>query len=681
MINPEDICKKLKPVIGRRADMLWKAYLTEDYKGKKELEELLQLLYFKHLQKDVGNEPILLVPPNKESAKGEYPIGNAIYNGKEICQVGLNKEDFVKQVGIFSITGEGKTNLAMILAMNLLKNKTPFMVIDWKRSYRQLLSLSDKYPELKDIQVFTVGRMTAPFYWNPFRPPPNVHWKTWLAIITEALERSHLAGLGVADFFMKIFEKKFKEAGFNEGNLDRYPNFFDGLKELEKTNVYARELLWKQSAGRVLKSFTFGPHAVCFNVRHPLKLEELLEKPVIIELDQEMPKPLRTFFTEIMLRWIHLYRLSQMESDTLRHVLFIEEIHNLFPKSKVEKESLSSLENVYREIRGFGQGLVSITQHTSLLPIYILGNCHTQITLGLQHGDDIFASKKSLFLENGQENYLDKLKVGEAILKIKNRIDPCHVKFPLVPVQKGIITDEYIKNMMAGYFASTKPVASDFSKYGGISACHDNPVPKCEKSEIPYPNNKLFLIDVYEHPTSKIVERYDRLKLNVRTGNIAKNYLLYNGLITCGKITSSKGMTKILQLTAKGIDYLKQTGYNAKLTNESIEHRYWKYKIAEYYQAQGYAIQIEAPVKDGNVDMMIKKLNENIAVEIETESRRAVENILKCLKHGCETVISVATTPETEARIKEALQKAGLNNAKKVIATSAGNFTASLSPA
>ncbi|HEU0009902.1 MAG TPA: zonular occludens toxin domain-containing protein, partial [Verrucomicrobiae bacterium] len=93
--------------------------------------------------------------------------------------------------------------------------------------------------------------------------------------------------------------------------------------------------------------------------------------------------------------------LEQGESDSLRHVTVLEEVHNLFPKSLFEKQTTNSLENVFREIRGFGEGLVNITQHPSLLPIYILGNCNTQIYLGLQHEDDIITAKRALFLERG----------------------------------------------------------------------------------------------------------------------------------------------------------------------------------------------------------------------------------------------------------------------------------------
>jgi len=72
------------------------------------------------------------------------------------------------------------------------------------------------------------------------------------------------------------------------------------------------------------------------------------------------------------------------------------------------------------------------------MPIYILGNSNTQIYLGLQHEEDIFTAKRALFLERGDEIFLDRLQVGEGIVKIKGRVSPCMVKFPLVPIRKGI---------------------------------------------------------------------------------------------------------------------------------------------------------------------------------------------------------------------------------------------------
>jgi DNA helicase HerA-like ATPase len=203
-------------------------------------------------------------------------------------------------------------------------------------------------------------------------------------------------------------------------------------------------MLWQDSCGRILKTFIFGPAAGAFNARHPVKFETLLEQPVVIELDQELPKPLRVFMSDVVLRWIHLYRLSQGETDELRHVVCLEEVHNLFPRSQSEKQTTNSLEIVFREIRGFGEGLISITQHPSLIPVYILGNCNTQIYLALQHEEDIITSKRALFMEEGDEVFLDRLRVGEGIVKIKGRVDPCMVRFPLVPVVKGAVGDDML---------------------------------------------------------------------------------------------------------------------------------------------------------------------------------------------------------------------------------------------
>jgi DNA helicase HerA-like ATPase len=147
------------------------------------------------------------------------------------------------------------------------------------------------------------------------------------------------------------------------------------------------------------------------------------------------------FLSDILLRWIHLYRLGQGESEQLRHVTCLEEVHNLFPRSQAEYQATNSLENVFREIRGFGEGLLSITQHPSLIPIYILGNCNTQIYLGLQHEEDIFTARRALFLDPGEEAFLDQLRVGEGIVKIKGRTGPCLVRFPRVPVQPADRTD------------------------------------------------------------------------------------------------------------------------------------------------------------------------------------------------------------------------------------------------
>ena len=440
------ICQRLKPLVGARADALWIAYLTaETPQAKRETEALIHMLAARYLMTRVDDRKILLPPPSPEAANGEFPLGKVVYGQSELFPLYLTRENFIKHVGIFSITGGGKTNVAQVLLLGLLEKNVPFLVLDWKRSYRALRTLNR--PNTQKLRVFTVGRKSASmFRWNPLRGPPGVHPKTWISAVAEALEKSHLSGPGVADILIEILDKKFEETGLYHGIPDKYPNFFDAREELDRVQFKGRRMLWQDSCARILNTFIFGPAAGAFNARNPIRLEELLGQPVIVELDQELPKPLRVFLNDIILRWIHLYRLGQGETDELRHVTFLEEVHNLFPKSLVEKQATNSLETVFREIRSFGEGLVSITQHPSLLPIYALGNSNTLIYLGLQHEDDIVTAKRSLFLNRGDEVFLDRLAVGEGIVKIKGRVEPCYVRFPLVPVQKGVVSDDEVGN-------------------------------------------------------------------------------------------------------------------------------------------------------------------------------------------------------------------------------------------
>jgi hypothetical protein len=651
----EETCKKLKPIIGEEADKLWHMYLAEDERGRRELTLDIDIVAEKLLKKDplVKNE-ILLSPPSVNDSLGSFLIGDVIYNRKKLHPLYLKPEDFTKQVGIFAVTGEGKTNLAYLLALQLLKSKIPFIAIDWKRSWRSLLSLKDRFPELEQVQVFTIGRDALPFLWNPFRAPPGTNTDSWISAIAEALEKSHLSGPGVAYHIIRIYQKLFTQLPG-----DFYPNFFDGLRDIKNVKAYERELRWKQTASRIFQTFTTGPASKAFNARDPIKLEDLLDKPVILELDLEMPKPLRTFFSEIILRWIHLYRVSQGETEKLRHVLFLEEAHNLFGQTGMYKES-DSLENVYREIRSFGQGLVSITQHPSVLPVYLLGNCHTQIYLGLQHANDIRTARQSLFLNRDEEPYPSMLRVGECITKIKNRIDPCLVKIPLVPVEKGAITDNWLQANTPGYLRD--PRDADQHPHPGYLPGAEYIEGKNGKdpNNEPSPHDRL-LLDIFDNPFSAITQRYKRLGLNPKYGNKYKNLLISRGCIQPKKIVTTKGWITLFDLTNKGKAVLRDLGHGIKNTSEGIVHRYWKYKIAQYYREQNLKVQVE-PYVNGKPDIVVMNDDKRTAVEIETGKSDVVHNVKKALNAGFDEVICVATSRYADDKIRRLLENANMTD-------------------
>ena len=183
MEDIEELCVKLRPIIGNKADKLWQAYLTGDRDARSEMEGIIRLLAAKHLTEgQAGNMKILLVPPDSALAHGDYPLATLIYNDTERGEFGLREDELTQHIGIFGRTGAGKTNVAFLLISNLLHAQKPFLIFDWKRNYRDILAAE----EVKDrILVFTPGRNISPFSFNPLIPPPGTSPTTWIKKLIE----------------------------------------------------------------------------------------------------------------------------------------------------------------------------------------------------------------------------------------------------------------------------------------------------------------------------------------------------------------------------------------------------------------------------------------------------------------------------------------------------------------
>ncbi len=106
-----NLCRKLKPLLGKRADALWTAYLTaETPRSRQETKALSQMIASQYLSSSVGEDPILLPPPSQDAASGEFLLGIIYYARKALYPVYLRRENFIKHIG-----GGGKTNVAQTL--------------------------------------------------------------------------------------------------------------------------------------------------------------------------------------------------------------------------------------------------------------------------------------------------------------------------------------------------------------------------------------------------------------------------------------------------------------------------------------------------------------------------------------------------------------------------------------
>jgi hypothetical protein len=65
----QDLCRKLRPVLGARIDRLWTVYIAESDPGSRaEIEQTLELLAAKHLGHSYEPDRSPFPPPRKELA-------------------------------------------------------------------------------------------------------------------------------------------------------------------------------------------------------------------------------------------------------------------------------------------------------------------------------------------------------------------------------------------------------------------------------------------------------------------------------------------------------------------------------------------------------------------------------------------------------------------------------------
>jgi len=669
----EDVFYKLRPISGKQLDLLWQEYLVADPPLRKTIEKILRVQLARRLGETFESEQVLLKPPPMELADGEYLIGSIHYGNSKYYDFGLKEEEFIQHIGIFGRSGSGKTNLAYLILQGFVKASKPFLVFDWKRNYRDLLSRK----EFDNLFIFTVGRDICPFRFNPLIPPPGTPGKVWLKKLIEIMCHAYFLGEGVSILLLRAIDALYRECDIYTGRPKGYPTIANLRKWLNNYGAKGREGSWMESAVRAVETLCFGEVGSVLNNSPFYDISGLLDKRVVLELDA-LTNADKTFLIEALLLWIHHYRMAQGQREKFKHAIVIEEAHHILLRKKQEVTGEETVTDVLlREIRELGESIICLDQHPSLISKPALGNTYTTFAFNLKHRGDLAMMQDCLLLGKEQTDYLGRLEVGWAVVKLQGRwFWPFLVKLPLVKLQKGAITDARLRQISkerekefscllnrSGSFSSVILAQGEISELkntkdkeilgirfkGKIGELKDKRG-KCAIKLTTQERN--FLMDVWQHKTSSVTERYSRLFFSSYFGNKLQNLLVDSDFISSSVVILPRGRIKILTLTDKG---KKALGINQGKSDRhgGPEHRYWMKRISDHLQAKGYGIAEEVPVGGGKtIDILATRGRKQIAFEIETGKSDAVANVKKCLKAGLDEVIVVTTSHEACTSIR-----------------------------
>ncbi len=646
----EQLINKLAPLVPAEVEH-WRRVLDL---GDPDMKNLIEKQVGRRAHQLLGNfrEKLLLSLPPRSKARRSIHLGTVQYE-TEKWDFGITQDELLRNMGIFGMSGSGKTNLAFHLLRQLAEKGVPFLFWDWKRTARHLL------PHLrKKVRVYTPGRLLSPFPFNPFIPPPGLEPSVYINHVVDVMADAYTLGDGSRSILQKAIA-----ACYNKGQ--RAPTAEQILAEVDSLPGKERVRGWKISAQRALESLAFSGITGTDARTQEEFASSLLDSNTIIELDA-LSQSTKSFLIPLMCLWIYYVRLADQEREKLKLVIFVEEAHNiLYRQERRAKESLMSM--LLRQCREIGIGMIVIDQHPHLISTAAIGNAYSTLCLNQRDPSDMNKAAELSLVGPSEKHWFSMLPVGQAIVKLQGRWRrPFLIQVPHVNVQKGSVTDDQLARLMKGSL-SLSGLRRAVRLASGANPSDLIPTHSLE------PQAFDFLEDVIWHENDGVRTRYKRLGLSADKGTRLKNRLVESGVLSEQEVKTGRTYKVLLRITPQA---RAAFGLKKSLGRGSIAHEYWKRLCARRLRAEGYQTEFESPRPDGQgrVDILARKGPERLAVEIETGKSDVVRNVRQNLKAGFTRVFVAATDETALSKVERQLARAELLIPKRVTVALAGQL-------
>lgn len=392
----------------------------------------------------------------KETAPAFLDGENAIYLGKDKHEYDVNfpTELFPKHAFIAGVPGSGKTNIMHHLTSSLWKKGIPFLVLEpAKQEYRALLN--DE--EMKDVYLFAPNAdMSFPLHINPFELPKGMIIAEHIRKLCEVFEGAFYLFPPLPFLLDTAIETIYKRLGWDpsdvytgnekDGNGKSRPfptmsMLYEQMeKEIQKTKYDSEtggniESALKVRIGSLLRREMGDVFDVPVSTFPP---EKWLEVPAIIELESMGTGPAN--FLNLLLCTLIRETLKvnpDYDKGSLRHVIFIEEAHNLIcsqaedisgEDANPKVAATNFIVKMLAEVRALKEGIVIADQLPSAMAPEVLKNTGLKLGLRITANDDRSYLGNTMSASSVQLEKMATFKVGEALVFYEGLLKPFEIQ-------------------------------------------------------------------------------------------------------------------------------------------------------------------------------------------------------------------------------------------------------------
>ena len=360
-------------------------------------------------------------------------LGNLVQSGNILKNsVYLDKRVLDQHIFISGVTGSGKTTTCQKI---LYEADIPFLVIEpAKTEYRILM---DDYD---DLLVFTLGKNdAAPFFLNPFVFMRHESITSRVDMIKACIEASFDMEAAIPQIIETAIYKCYEDYGWNISDNSNFRfedpfapgiNAFLTLEDLiNKTTTVVDEQgfddrLRNDYIGSIrarLMGLLVGSKGLMLNTQHSVDFEELLERRVVLELEEIRSGSEKSLIIGFVLtNLLAAIKEKYIKCGKFRHITLVEEAHRLLSKympgdSPNKRHGVEIFADMLAEIRKYGESLIIADQIPNKMTPEVLKNTNTKIIHRIFAEDDKDTIGNTVMLDKEQKEFLSNLEAGRAI--------------------------------------------------------------------------------------------------------------------------------------------------------------------------------------------------------------------------------------------------------------------------
>lgn len=389
---------------------------------------------------------------------GDICLAGRVSNSQVDNKYYLEKNDFTRHALIIGITGGGKTNTSKSLLNTLwnadnVKDRVPFLVIESaKREYWELRNLKG----FEDLIVFTLGAeassTSVKYRINPFETNSGISLQTHIDYLLSTFKAAFDLYPPMPYILEKAVYEIYSDRGWdivenrNRYGFTEYPTLTDLYNKID---VIVDDMGYHQEVQSNVKaalqarvySLMIGGKGAMLNTPKSVPIQELLNRPVVMELEDLGDDETKSFVIGILLVQLYEYRKSLMTkgAKNLSHILMIEEAHRLLKNvseagegGNTRAKSVEFFCNLLAEIRTFGQGILIADQIPTKIAPDTIKNTNLKIVHRTVALEDRETMGRAMNMDPKQIEYLSSLQRGYAAVYAEGDNKPKCVKLPLI---------------------------------------------------------------------------------------------------------------------------------------------------------------------------------------------------------------------------------------------------------